>query len=161
LFLATCFKICSPGLPTDSFSGHFSFKDVYSLCLTVCPISLTVCPISLTVCPISLTVCPISLTVCPISLTVCPIHEWRQFFKTFKSNLSPFEKLRLSLFSLPTVFLTFFSTPRFKCFYDPFFIFSTVHISDPQTAALQIQRFISFFFISKLRLFEHSRCFLL
>jgi len=39
--------------------------------------------------------------------------------------------------------------------------FPTVCVSDPQTATLQVQLFICLSYISKLRLFEHSICFLL
>jgi len=35
-------------------------------------------------------------------------------------------------------------------------LFPTVPVSDPQTATLQIQRFIGFFFIAKRRLFKPS-----
>ena len=100
-----------------------------------------------------------------LRLTVRRIHEWRLFFKTFKSNLYSF------------TFFKNFTIPYSIC---PFYFFNillqyhvsnafmalssfvpTVHVSNPYRATLQIQLSLRFFFISKLKLFEHSSCFLL
>ena len=85
------------------------------------------------------------------------------FFKFLKviCLLSPFEKLPHSLFYLSILFLAFFSSTCFKCVYGPLFIVSYGPRFWSVRATLQIQLFISFLFISKLKLFEHSSCFLL
>jgi hypothetical protein len=51
-----------------------------------------------------------------LCLIICPIHEWRLFFKMFKSNLSSFApcKLHHLLFYLFIFFLTFLSSTMFQ-----------------------------------------------
>ena len=102
-----------------------------------------------------------------LCLIVCPIHEWRLFFFFLisKSNLSSFALWKTSSFVIP--FVHFIYTILLQLRVSNAFIIlslffsSTVHISDPQRATLQIKLFIILFFVSKLKLFEHSGCFLL
>ena len=99
-----------------------------------------------------------------LCLIVCPIHEWRLFFKIFKSNLSSFTLWKPSSFVILSAHFIF-NIPLQHHVSNAFMIvssfFPTVRVSDPQTAILQVQLFICLSYISKLRLFEYSICFLL
>ena len=77
-------------------------------------------------------------------------------------RLSPFEKLHHSLFYLPALFLTFFSNTMFQMNLRPFFNFflGSIFLIHKQQYA-KYNFFMSFFFISKLRLYKQSSCFLL
>ena len=99
-----------------------------------------------------------------LCLTVCPIHEWRLFFIIFKSNLSSYALWKTSSFAILSVHFIFNILLQHhvsNAFMTLSSFFPRVHVSDPQRATLQIQLCISFFFISKLKLFKHSSCFLL
>jgi len=130
VFLATCFKYCSQGLPSACF-------------LYIAPSRM--------------------FTTNSLCLIVCPIHEWRLFFKIFKSNLRSFGLWKTSSFVILSAHFIF-NIPLQHHVSNVFMIvsfFPTVCVSDPQTAALQVQLSICLSYISKLRLFEHSICFLL
>jgi len=131
VFLATCFKYCSQGLPTAYFSDIAPSR---------------------------------TFTSNSLCLTVCPVYEWLLFFYIFKSNLPSFALWKTSSFVILSVHFTFNILLQLhvsNTFMTLSSFFPTVHVSDPQTATLQIQLFISFIFNSKLRLFEQSNCSLL
>ena len=95
-----------------------------------------------------------------LCLTVCSIHEWRLFLKFFKSNLSSFALWKTSsllILSVHFIFTILLQHPVSNAFTTLSSFVPRVHVSDPQTATLQIQLFISFFFISKLKLFETEK----
>jgi hypothetical protein len=99
-----------------------------------------------------------------LCLIICHICEWRLFLKKFKSNRSSFALWKILPFvilSVHYIFNILLQHHVSNAFTTLSSFFPTVHISGPHRAALQIQLFISFFFISKLRLFEQSSCFLL
>jgi hypothetical protein len=75
--------------------------------------------------------------------------------------LSPFEKLHHSLFYLSILFLTFFSNSIFQLHLRPslHFFLRSIFLSHKEQHSKY--NFSEIFFISKLRLFEHSSCFLL
>ena len=105
VFLATCFKYCSRGRPTTFF-----FSDIVSSGM---------------------------FTTNSLCITVCPIHEWRLFLKFLKVIflLSTFEKFHHSLFCLPILFLTIFSSTMFQMRLWPslhFFLGSTFLIRKEQ-----------------------------
>ena len=131
MFLATCCKYCSQGLLTACF-------------LYIAPSRM--------------------FTTNSFCRIVCPIHEWRLFFKIFKNNLPSFTLWKSSSFVILSAHFIF-NIPLQHHVSNAFMIissfFPTVCVSDPQTATLQVQLFICLSYISKLRLFEHSICFLL
>ena len=97
-----------------------------------------------------------------LCLTVCPINEWRPFCTIFKSNLSSFALWKTSSFgilSVQFVFNILLQLHVSNTFTTLSSFFPTVLGSDPKTAKLRIQRFISFILISKLRLRENSSWF--
>ena len=84
-------------------------------------------------------------SLCPI---VCPIDEWRLFFLNFKSNLSSFALWKTSSFVILSVHFIFNILLQLhvsNAFTTLSSLFLTVPVSDPQTATLQIQLFITLF----------------